>query len=273
MRDVIISDYACTDKICGSLVKELWPDTPPLVMTIPAKGASEAHRRWVEDFRATSGGRFLDPFISQRMDPSDVRSISLIGFSAGCWGVREILSDPEDSAKVSFVYACDGLHGKFGPGGEIIIQQPWLSFAGRAAGSKAMMVVSFSRIVPPSYPGTEPSAVQLGQHFGAQWSEGVCLPSCDHPSSVVVQRFGQAGNLMLVGSWPKGPGDDAAAHIYQANTVQPAVWRAYLAPWLAEKRAWGSPKNRPTNWSMVAGVASVVAALSVGAWWSMRRRR
>lgn len=272
MRDVIISDFACSDAVCIKLLGQLWPKDRPLVMTIPATGMSESHRSWVESFRQSHGGKFLEPFIAQKMKWSDVRSISLVGFSAGCWGVREILADPGDADLVSFVYACDGLHGTY-VDGRVSIQEPWLRYAARAASGDALMVVSFSSIVPPGYPSTRDSAIELGRQVGAAWLSPApggfanCLPSCDADGSVGAQEFGQAGNVVLVGAWPPGTsGTNAAAHVYQANAVQAAVWRTYLAPWIQNQPISGVERGSKSKWSSLLVLGVGLAAFGASVW-------
>jgi hypothetical protein len=274
MRHVIINDYNCGKDLCQRLAAELWPDSPPLILTIPASGPSEAHRKWVADYRAAHGG-FLVPFVGEHIDLDEVASVSLIGFSAGAWGVREILSDPKDAAFVAFVYACDGLHGQY-VAGEVQVQQPWVDFARRALARETMMVVSYSNIQPPNYPGTRQSADALSrQVLGSGIGDSTsCVKFLAGDQALCVQQYTGAGNLYLLGAWPQGtPGTTAAAHIYQGGPIQAGVWREYLAPWLAEMSRGGpeAPKEGET-WQAVVGITAVVAA-AIGGMWLLRRRR
>jgi hypothetical protein len=221
----------------------------------------------VQDFRAAHGGRFLAPFIEQQTGSASFGNVALVGFSAGCWGIREILSGAEDASQVSLVYACDGLHGYYS-NGQIAIQEPWLRFADRAVESSACMVVSFSAIVPPGYPGTKPSAEAMAARYAMGWTAPSAI------GQLGVQQAASRGALRLYGAWPAATaGTDAAAHVYQVNQVQEAVWREVIAPWMKGSAASGAGGGSGTGATKTIGIAAVAASAALLAWHLYKRRR
>jgi hypothetical protein len=275
MRHVIINDYNCGQNLCERLAAELWPTNPPLILKIPASGLSEGHRKWVENYRNAHGGAFLLPFIAEHIDLNEVGSVALIGFSAGAWGVREILSNRDDADLVSFVYVCDGLHGKY-VGNQVQVDPAWVYFARRALARQTMMVVSYSNIQPPNYPGTRQSADALHrQVLGSGIPDSIsCVKFLARDPALCVQNFSMAGNLYMLGAWPEGtPGTSPDAHIYQGGPIQAGVWREYLAPWFAEKSRGGpaAPKKGDA-WQAAVGIGAMALA-AIGGVWLLRRGR
>lgn len=238
-RPAIITDFSCTPRICGPLLEELWPNEPdrPAIAAIPVSSAGSAnHEAWVSQYRADHDGNFLGPFLADR-GIAEGGDIALVGFSAGGWGIGEILKDPSDAAKVGLVYIVDGLHGRWTsaqPGvserltgaSSVSVQvgEHWLATARRAAGSELSMLVSYSRILPPTYPGTRETALAIVAATGASTVDVDIGLDCEEAHAV--------GSLALCGfSPPSVAPDGPEAHIYQANEVQEAMWKAAIEPW------------------------------------------
>lgn len=97
-----------------------------------------------------------DPVTKQ---PVQKGRIAAIGFSEGCNGIKELLSDPRDRDQIDFVYACDGMAGTIDPktGSTetdpffIDSISPWIEFAMKAASGERMMVVTHTHIIPGNY--------------------------------------------------------------------------------------------------------------------------
>ena len=246
-KDIIIADYSCTSTVCKTLLALIWPDevTRPAVLEIPENRAgSSVHAQWVTDFRQKNQGAFLDPFIAQRLGNVPIGRIGVIGFSAGNWGIEQVLNNQEEAQRIDFAYAVDGLHAREMPDKSVIIPPAWLAFAQQSQTNDKMMLVSFSQIKPPTFPGTQPSAHLLGDQLGAKWLtaggdtiaslSSLVYPNVETPEAVPIMEYGTVGNLHMVGSWPVGTkGNDAAAHIYQSRQVQAALWTTWIAPrWL-----------------------------------------
>ena len=246
-KDVIIADYSCTSTVCKTLLELIWADplTRPAVLEIPENRAgSSVHAQWVQTFRQQNQGEFLDPFISQRLPGVAVGRIGVVGFSAGNWGIEQVLANAEEASRIDFAYAVDGLHAREMPDKSVIIPPAWLAFAQQSQTNDKMMLVSFSQIKPPTFPGTQPSAHMLGDQLGAKWLTAggdvianlpsLVYPSTAAPETVPIMEYGTVGNLHMVGSWPVGTkGEDAAAHIWQSRQVQAALWTTWVAPrWL-----------------------------------------
>jgi hypothetical protein len=232
MSLAILMDFSCTKTICGPLQEELWPSSGerPKVIGLPVSAAgSSAHERYVQEYRASHGGEFLTPFLEENGAPADA-TVAVIGFSAGCWGLGEILK--EEGNRVALAYAIDGLHGRYQEG-RAVVGEHWLAYARRAAAGECFLLDSHSAIVPPGYPGTEETARALLAEFGVDYQRGSHQGGLDSLlSDLPIQCCYRKQGLMVFGAW-NGAGNDAAAHIYQANGVQEAVWRGVIAPWSA----------------------------------------
>ena len=238
-RPIIITDYSCTPRICGALPEELWPveDERPVVLSIPVSiPGSDAHERWVKTFQDAHGGQFLKPFIEQHhVDPTG--PIGLVGFSAGGWGIGQIIKNSGDADAVGMLYVVDGMHGGWnGPQPSYAERihgetwrvahagQHWIDFATSASRGERMMVVSYSEILPPTYPGTRETALALGAAVGA-------FPTSIDIGMPVWEQNG-IGSLFLLGvNPPNHPPDGPEAHIFQANQVQENVWRSLFEAW------------------------------------------
>lgn len=212
-KPAIIMEMACTSYVCGDMLAQLWPDpsTRPYLVQETASGFSAAHKSHFKAIAAANGGRMIGPVLSKHgVDPSDVSEVALVGFSAGCWGVAEMLSDP-DVSSVSTVMCVDGLHYPTGSKFE--------AFARRAASGEVMLVDLYSAIPVSGYTSTRDSAHKLAGIVGAA-PVSPLLAGAD-------ESF-QQGHFYAIGF----PGQDKAAHVNQVNKYQPLAWESLVAPWL-----------------------------------------
>ena len=84
---------------------------------------------------------------------------------------------------------------------------------------------------------------------------------------LAAQKVASLGELHLIGAWPLGTsGGDKAAHIYQANQVQEAVWRGIIAPFLQHGPAAGGGGSGGISLGKGIAIAGVTAAAVIGAW-------
>jgi hypothetical protein len=203
--DVIIRAYAGSSKL-DYFVKGYWKSVmrqqPPVLLDVghtasgvPGSGSFAA---WIKKFRQSHGGEFIRPFIKSKAArfPSgySVGRIAIVGFSAGCGAVKEILSNAADRELVDFAYFCDGLHSewnqdaKMGPKGRVSPYKPsqrlvspeeslpYISDAGldgviefgkkAAAGVGPALVITHSQVVPP-YPSTTETALYVQRKIEA----------------------------------------------------------------------------------------------------------
>lgn len=228
MKPAIIVEMACTKYVCGQLQAELWPDASsrPYLVIESASGMSAAHRDHFQAIAASNSGRMISPVLSKHgVDPSDVSQVALVGFSAGCWGVAEMLADP-DASIVSAVLCVDGLHYPTGSKFE--------AFARRAAAGSVLMVDTYSAIPVTGYTSTRDSAERIAGVVGAPLVEPL-LPGSD-------QSY-RLGNFVAVGF----PGTDAPAHVAQVQNHQVGAWKTWLGPWLSEGRQPGQLLPSPPS--------------------------
>lgn len=99
--------------------------------------------------------------------PARIRSVILVGFSAGHGAVRAILFDPRHSARVDAVLLLDGLHTSYIPERRVLADGGALDttnlvaladFARRAMRGEKRLVVTHSEIFPGTFASTTESA-------------------------------------------------------------------------------------------------------------------
>lgn len=189
-QDVVVCFYACPTQLpkddtgegaswrvdlCGKVANRLWSGEraaqKPLILQCPGKGAAgndfvSFPREMIQNY-----GSFIKGFIGPKLGGKQLGRLALVGFSAGCGGVKTVLANAEDRRQVDFVCACDGAHGDYGNTGfkstseerdeEAHINAisyadiaPWVEFAVEAAQPEAngipkrCMVITNSRVLP-----------------------------------------------------------------------------------------------------------------------------
>jgi hypothetical protein len=147
----------------------------------------------LEDAERKSGLRF---------DP-----ITLVGWSAGCGALRELLKQPAAVARVDRVVAIDGIHtdyvnGRPGPLEshlETAKLEPWLAFAREAMAGRKQLFVLHTEIFPGTFASTTETAdwllreLDLRRRAVAEWGPmGTVRLSDTRAGRLRVQGF--AGN-------------------------------------------------------------------------------
>ena len=135
------------------------------------------------------------------------RPITLVGWSAGCGALRELLRQPASVSRVARVVAIDGIHtdyvdGKPGPlesrleTGKL---EPWLAFAREAMAGRKRLLVLHTEIFPGTFASTTETADWLIRELGlrrravARWGPmGTVLLSDTRAGGLRIQ--GYAGN-------------------------------------------------------------------------------
>jgi hypothetical protein len=165
LQDLILLDFACTApkdlKLGGPLlcpdasvpgqstIEASWAEA--MLPTVANVGKVNAQAAWWQSKRAgQSALKNVMSGLSVRLPPETIFGrVALVGFSQGCSGVRECLTDERDASRLDFVYACDGLAGQLGPDGNVTRDSiaPWVNYARGAASGRGMMVVTTSEVV------------------------------------------------------------------------------------------------------------------------------
>lgn len=135
------------------------------------------------------------------------RPITLVGWSAGCGALRELLKQPDAASHVDRVVAIDGIHtdyadGKPGPlesrleTGKL---EPWLAFAREAVAGRKRLLLLHTEIFPGTFASTTETADWLVRELGlrrrpvARWGpRGTVLLSDTRAGRLRIQGF--AGN-------------------------------------------------------------------------------
>jgi hypothetical protein len=135
------------------------------------------------------------------------RPITLVGWSAGCCALRELLRQPASVSRVDRVVAIDGIHtdyvdGKPGPLEshlETAKLEPWLTFAREAIAGRKRLLVLHTEIFPGTFASTTETADRLVRELGlrrhavARWGPmGTVLLSDTRAGRLRIQ--GYAGN-------------------------------------------------------------------------------
>jgi hypothetical protein len=246
-----------------------WADQPPLLLEWPGQVGGGGHASWSEPARRLrdQDGAILPNLCSRYRqflggDLGDMGRIAVVGFSAGSnSGVRELLRNAYDRARIDFVAAVDGMHPMISTrrvrssenpedfyADWSAQMQPFAEYALLAADDQgASMVCTASQV--PAVPGIAPSGMALASLY--QWvalrsaATGPRMPAVFPPRDTApALRGGEAyptpdvvqGADRFVAMWY--PGRDARAHELQAYVVAPDVLRAFLVP------LWGGADPR-----------------------------
>ena len=173
----------------------------------------------VEEMRAAVGQDFA------------VGRLWLVGFSAGCQGVRTQLYR---GVRPDVVLAADGIHL---PKTETPAKEaPWRDLAARARAGSCRFSVSVSQVAAVNFLDTRTSAAKL---FGTSPS-----PPAGPPSAPAVTRQGGFAFYAATGS-------DGEAHMAQLREVLPIMGRDIST-------------TRPMSWKMAIGMVVMMAA----GWWA-----
>lgn len=188
--DCIVEAFAINSKVeshrelidwMGVYWRDFLHREPPVILSVPTPPSS-GHPNFAQvvSDKQVGGMSFLESFVKARAAdfPSghDLGRIGLVGFSAGCGMVRQVLSDPQDAARVSFAYFCDGLHGSWDgakgapnlspvarlsdpdSGAARVLRAGGVNaasaFALQAATGNTCMVNTYSEVIPEGYPST-----------------------------------------------------------------------------------------------------------------------
>ncbi len=258
-RDVVISFYATPSKNAAVMQPVSLFQSPPHVMGVSPSGKSGSNPSW--QLAKTSDGRTLPPLLAQakkQMGDAPAR-VAIVGFSAGCSALRQLLAHPADRAAIDAVLPIDGMHfGK--PLAEAQVA-PYLEYGKLTASGSHLFALLHTAITPGNagqiYSTTESASIlfdRLQQAIpdgGSQqgWSEGDLMKG-PPPPAVTVQNpiWGKDGKVAkyesvvyesvppmstrLVGNsfFVGMPGTRPADHIFAANWGQRALWQTFLAP-------------------------------------------
>ena len=119
------------------------------------------------------------------------RPITLVGWSAGCGALRELLRQPASVSRVDRVVAIDGIHtdyvdGKPGPLESRIGTgnlEPWLALAREAIAGRKRLLILHTEIFPGTFASTTETADWLIRELGLRRR--------------AVARFGPMGTVLL----------------------------------------------------------------------------
>ena len=216
-RRPVLVGFFCPASI-GQMAKDLGPR--PMVLSVDERREPLKRAQLLERVRLAGG--------------EDLEEVALIGWSAGCHGVRENLR----SVLPEVVIALDGTHGSIPqPGGMPLA--PWQELVGLARECSTLFVASHiyntyvEQLKAPDGPYLS-TVTALRQLTGWELPE----PTGDAPH---VRRDGD----LIVYSWRSGS-CDAPAHAHQVTHVGPMLVRDWLAP------RWGV--SIPMSAETVAGL-------------------
>lgn len=181
---------------------------PGVLVAFNRKGLSKVYQDPFGDPKLL--GSLLDAAIAKVREARKesalrIGRVTISSFSAGFGGVRAILRDPENFARVDAIVLADSLYCGYDPRGDLddALMRDFRRFAAEAAAGKKRLLVSHSAQVPEGYGSTTETAEDLATRNRAGdrplpggWPEG-WSPS----------RYRSAGGLRILGFPGAGPED------------------------------------------------------------------
>ena len=177
---------------------------------------------------------------SEQAGGFQVGKVWLIGFSAGCQGVRTQIIQ---GCQAAYVFALDGIHLPLSGTPQEYKTAPWLATKRRAEAGECVFFCSYSNTAAYNNKTVRASLQQL---FGI---DPDCFGSTTEPC---VQG---SGNFLIFGATQSGSGTPATEHTSQVNDLLPAIIPVALG-----KRTLGGRR------SAMFWIVGLAAAL-LGAWY------
>lgn len=202
----------------------------------PAIGSSH-----FEALGASVGGSLRTLLDQRQLDLDGFRSVTLAGFSAG-WGLMEPLLRGTDAGRVDVLYAADAYYT--GPGRQV--KPGYRAFLERAAGGRALAILTTSNIAGPTYPSSAAAVEKLVE--GLDLAPMQLAPELPRP----VRALGRAGAVWC------DYGGEPFKHVGHATKLAPLFFSHVVTPFL-ERRALPGAGG--------AGDSVVEALAALGLFW------
>jgi hypothetical protein len=265
--DIIVSAFATPPRDdLRAMAQDLYLfDDKPVIVDVPYhqymrpedRGMAAGAFKRAADALTQPDGSILRGLFKRYLKGHDVRSVSVVTFSAGTVFLEKLLKSP-DAEHIDSVIVLDGVHLDLDWEGRPWRQEiePWVSFAHRAAMDERLMVLAHTHIAPRStkVSSTRESSREIlygvDERLGseAQWAgqgraidldlllAGPPPPSlsirCGNPPTTKefeespLLSYDQRGNFWSLDYGGTGGPD----HCYVAWYGQRDIWRALLAP-------------------------------------------
>lgn len=272
-RDVIISAFATPPQESHRALAQdmsLFVNEPVVVGVEPQMAAGEilasaGFNRTADSLKAQDPeGSILRPLLKQRAKGIEVRSVTLIGFSAGNQFLKRVLAGP-DSEWVDGVICLDGLTVQKLWNGAL--HEPdlavWGNFAIKAANDKRLFVNAYTDIASHSSQVTSTSEAAMAvmsyvqQHVGAKPAlaqaydlQNLTAPPPPPAVKITINRPTSSGSVPITRTWETMPapvlfgvgnawdlgygGNAEPDHVFMSRYAQRAIWKTFLAPRLNE---------------------------------------
>jgi hypothetical protein len=225
-RNVLLGTY--TQASITEMARDLGPATTVLqIDTLPEGHAPMTRAQLLEKVRT--------------LGADEIGEVALIGWSAGCHGVRDHLG----SLAPEVVVPLDGTHGSIPQPGSMPLA-PWRDAVARARRGELLLVVSHTYL-------TYTDHLPAGQAFMSTAHVMRELTGWDltEPTDPMVPAVKRDGGL-IVYSWQSGD-VDGAAHVRQVTHAGPLLVRDWLAP------RWLGDAAPPVSAETLAGLAASAA--------------
>jgi hypothetical protein len=182
------------------------------------------------------GGSLRTLLDGRGVDLDAFRSVTLAGFSAG-WGLMEPILRGTDGARVDVLYAADAYYGR-------AVKPGYRAFLERAAGGRALAILTTSTIAGPTYPSATAGVEKLVDGLGLE--PMTLAPALPRP----VRALGKLGAVWC------DYGLEPFKHVGHATKLAPLFFSHVVTPYL-ERRAL------PGAGGAGDGVAEALAALGL----------
>jgi len=192
-----------------------------------------------EALGASVGGSLRTLLEQRQLDLDTFRSVTLAGFSAG-WGLIEHVLRGTDAGRIDVLYAADAYYT-----GPARTPKPgYRAFLERAAGGRALAILTTSNISGPNYPSSAAAVEKLVEGLALEPLQ--VAPALPRP----LRALGKLGALWC------DYGGEPFKHVGHATKLAPLYFSHVVTPYL-ERRAL------PGASGIGDGVAEALAALGL----------
>jgi len=210
------------------------------VRIVPVVNDGSSNAALAQSLRAPDG-RILPNLLARYAPGIQPGSVALAAFSAGYGLLDPILQHPADRAAVTAVILSDACFSQGNPtsGTGGVAKPGFAAFGAEAINGGKLMVATTANSTDGSHLTGRQSWL-VTQDAARTASQCFCEPAEVSPRAPVPPApggFWQTGTALYWGDYTRAGSSpntgDAFTHAEHDTVVGPAVWQAYLAPWLA----------------------------------------
>ncbi len=198
--DLVVHLHGAT-KVVEENLADAYPEAVWVTLTLP--GLSSVYRRHFRDPNVfTSLLEEVEHHLAARslVQEPELRHLTVTSFSAGFGGVRELLKQPRNWARIDSLVMADSLYAGFrGDVTDRVVNpehlKPFVGFARLAADGQKRMLLSHTELHTPDYASTGETADYLVRALGGPRHLGRTV----HVDGLVERSRYSNGNFLVIG--------------------------------------------------------------------------